>query len=371
MPELASSIFPRPELARHYFDRLNNSPNRALSIFGPRQIGKTTLLNNDLTELAQRESLTTIYVDFMATPNALELLNARLAQVVHEARMAPGKRHVKAASLAGLSLTMEDAPAEPASTDPGVQLQNQFASLIRLKPGLRVLLMLDEAQELVKQKEGDATMKAVRALFNTFPGKLLLLITGSSREGLLRLFGDRHRASFGLADHEDFQLLGREFVAAKSAAFNKQRRSPIDLETLTQAFQMLEHRPADFIAFLQFLAVNEVRDVVGSVAVFLRSRFPVEAVRERFERYTPLQQAVLRLMAGGVAQMTSQATVKRVGGLLGASVTAGGIRNALTSLPADVVANPARGHYEIVDTQLLAWLREPGRTQSGGGTDSL
>ncbi|AKJ27881.1 AAA family ATPase [Caldimonas brevitalea] len=357
----AFSIYPRPGLARHYLDRLLTSPNRALSVFGPRQVGKTTLLQHDLAALAEREGIAALYVDFMASSNALELLNARLAQLVHEARMGLSKRRVKAAKAAGFGIDLEPAPSDPVSADPGVQLQNAFSTLNRLRPGVQLLLMLDEAQELVRQQEGERTMKAIRALFNTFQGQLLLLITGSSREGLLRLFGDRHRASFGLADHEDFQRLGRDFVEAKAAAFNKQRRQPIEIDTLYTAFQAMEHRPADFIAYLSFLAINEVRDVVGSVQVFLQTRYPTEAVRERFLRFTPLQRTVLTLLAEGPCQVASKATMDRVARELGAPVTAGGIRHALTSLPADVIANPARGHYEIVDAQLLAWLREADR----------
>jgi hypothetical protein len=356
---LSFALYPRPELAAHYLQRLTSSPNRALSIFGPRQVGKTTLLQNDLTALAKKQDMEVVYVDFMATPNALELLNARLAQLVHEARMSLPKRRVKAAGAIGLSVQLEDAPADPTSSDLGVQLQNQFAALKRLKPGVKVLFMLDEAQELVKQKGGEAAMKAIRALFNTHLGDVLLLITGSSREGLLRLFGDRYRASFGLADHEDFQRLGREFVEAKSRAFNEQRRRPIDVDTLNEAFIAMEQRPADFVAFLAFLAVNEVRDVAGSVQVFLRTRYPLEAITERFERFTPLQRAVLRAMASGTTQMTSKATQDLVGEMIGGQVTAGGIRHALSTLPADVLSNPSRGQYEIADKALLAWLREP------------
>lgn len=358
MPALATSIYKRPELAQRYLERLITSPNRALSVFGPRQIGKTTLLQNDLATLANSQGLATLYVDFMATTNTLELLNSRLAQLVHAARMELPKRRVTSASLAGFGVRLEEAPPDPTSTDMGVQLQNSFSALNRLKPGVKVLLMLDEAQELVRMKDGEATMKSVRALFNTFQGQLLLLITGSSREGLLRLFGDRHRASFGLADHEDFQRLGRDFVEAKSASFNKQRRLPVDIDILNEAFQLMEHRPADFIAFLEFLGVNEVRDVVASVEVFLRSRYPLEAVTERFERYTPLQQALLRLMVGGATQMTSKATMDITGKLIGGTVSPAGVRNALTTLPPDVVSNPTRGHYEVVDTHLLAWLKE-------------
>lgn len=358
MASPTSSIYRRPALAQHYLNRLIRSPHRALSIFGPRQIGKTTLLQHDLVDLAEQEGLVALYVDFMASTQALELLNSRLAQLVHDARMSLPKRRVKSANVAGFGVSLEDIALDPSSPVPGVQLQNHFSALKRLRPGLRVLLMLDEAQELVHHKDGEVTMKAVRALFNTFQGQLLLLITGSSREGLLRLFGDRHRASFGLADHEDFQRLGSDFVAAKSAVFNKQRRHPVGLETLGEAFMAMEQRPADFLAFLEFLSVNEVRDVVASVAVFLRTRYPLLAVTERFEKYTPLQQALLRLMAHGVKQMSARATIELTSQAIGGSISPSGVRHALTTLPADVVANPLRGHYEIVDTQLLAWLKE-------------
>lgn len=356
---LSSVLYPRPELAKHYLTRLAGSPNRALSIFGPRQVGKTTLLQNDLAALARRQGMEVIYVDFMTTPNALELLNAGLAQLVHEARLSLPKRRVKSAGAMGVNVQLEDAPADPSSIDLGVQLQNHFAALKRLKPGVKVLFMLDEAQELVKQKGGEDAMKAIRALFNTHLGDVLLLITGSSREGLLRLFGDRYRASFGLADHEDFQRLGRDFVEAKARAFNAQRRRPIDIDLLNEAFAAMEQRPADFIAFLAFLAINDVRDVVGSVADFLKTRYPLEAITERFDRFTPLQRAVLRALASGVTAMTSKATQDLVGEMIGGQVTTGGIRHALTTLPADVVSNPVRGRYEITDNALLAWLREP------------
>lgn len=352
-------IHPRPELARRYLDRLRTSPNRALSIFGPRQIGKTTFVHHDLATLAQKEGLLTLYVDFMGSTNNLDQLNARLAQLVHDAQSGVAHRKLRGAKLGSLSVDLEPLPPLPASSDPGIQLQNAFATLNRLRPKVTLLLLLDEAQELVKNRHGEATMKAIRALYNTFLGQILLVITGSSRDGLLRLFGDRHRASFGLADHEDFPRLGREFVQAKSATFNALRRSPVDLDTLVHAFAAMEHRPADFIAFLEYLALHDVRDVVGSVPAFLRTRYPLEAIRDRFERYTPLQQVLLRLLAAGERQLMGADGLARIAQRLGTSVSAGGVRKALSTLPPDVVANPARGAYEVVDTHLLSFLNEP------------
>lgn len=43
---------------------------------------------------------------------------------------------------------------------------------------------------------------------------------------------------------------------------------------------------------------------------------------------------------------------------LGVSVTAGGVRKALISLPADVLSNPERGVYVIVNPMLASWLAQ-------------
>ncbi|MCW7538230.1 hypothetical protein OOT46_10260 [Aquabacterium sp. A7-Y] len=350
--------FPRTALAQRYLDRLLSLPDRALSIFGPRQIGKTTLLSYDLAELARRHGLTPIYVDFMASEDPLLVLLGRLEDRLLDMNSRPGRTAVTRVSAAGFGLGLAPPPPSARSADAGVQMQHCMAAMKRLEPGTRLLLMLDEAQELVRKKDGERAMKAIRALFNTYRPDILLLITGSSREGLLRLFGEHHRASFGLADHEDFQVMGREFVDFVVEPVNRQLREPLDPAVLGEAFALLGHRPADFVAYVAELVMHPTRDIVGQVPAFLARRYPVEAVRERFERLTPLQQVLLQLIAGGATRLTSMATVDAVAERLGTRVSDAGIRKALASLPSDTLAKPSRGVYEIVDPQLQAWLRE-------------
>src|SRR5262245_59479881 len=222
-------LYRRPELARRYLDRLKDLPERALSLFGPRQTGKTTFLNHDMAEEAEKQGFTPIYVDFMASDDPLDALNGRLADVVHDAVRRPGQSTVTGVRGASFGVTVAAPPPGPSSKDPGVQLQHLVAELMRQHAGTRILLMLDEAQELVRKPTGERAMRAIRALFNTHRGKVLVLITGSSRDGLLRLFGDYQRPSFGLADHEDFQLLGRDFVAHIAKQANAPRKTPLDV----------------------------------------------------------------------------------------------------------------------------------------------
>jgi hypothetical protein len=354
-------LYRRPELARRYLGRLKDLPERALSLFGPRQTGKTTFLNHDMAEEAEKQGFTPIYVDFMASDDPLDALNGRLADVVHDAMRRTGQTTVTGVRGAGFGVTVAAPPPGPSSKDPGVQLQHHVAELIRQRPGTRILLMLDEAQELVRKPTGERAMRAIRALFNTWRGKVLVLITGSSRDGLLRLFGDYQRPSFGLADHEDFQLLGRDFVAHIAKQANAPRKTPLDVDVLTETFALLGHRPADFIAFVGHLTTFNIKDLVGAVKPFLAQRYPPESIRARFARFTPLQQLLMRQLAAGVEQLTSAENLQRIEKALGSAVTAGGVTRALGTLPDDVVARTGRGRYEVADPLLLAWIKEEGR----------
>ena len=71
-------IFPRPELAQQYLQLLLDRPHIALSLFGPRQIGKTTFIQSDLSALAHAKRIRPIYVDLMAAADKLEAINGAL-----------------------------------------------------------------------------------------------------------------------------------------------------------------------------------------------------------------------------------------------------------------------------------------------------
>lgn len=361
--------YPRTDLAQRYLDRLTALPERALSIFGPRQVGKTTLLQNDLSALAHQRGLTPVYVDFMSADDPLHALSGRLEDLLLDVAGQLRNTQVTRVSAAGFGVTLAPAPVAARSPDPGVQLQHHMAALKRVNPDARLLLMLDEAQELVRKRDGERAMKAIRGLFNTYRRDILLLMTGSSRDGLLRLFGEHHRASFGLADHEDFQVLGREFVEFVVRPLNQRLNRPLDIEVLSQVFAQLHHRPADFVAFVSRAVMTHVEDLLGAVKPFLASRYPVEAIRERFFRFTPLQQVLLAMIASGTAQLTGAAALREVASRLGTSVSAAAVSKALASLPVDTLVTHGRGRHEIADPGLLHWLREraTGDGVAGGG----
>lgn len=79
----AAHLYPRREPATHYLQLLLDRPHTALSLFGPRQIGKTTFITGDLSALATSRGIQPIYVDLMAATDKLEAIRGALREAAY------------------------------------------------------------------------------------------------------------------------------------------------------------------------------------------------------------------------------------------------------------------------------------------------
>lgn len=359
---VAPHLYPRPELAKHYLQLLLDRPQTALSLFGPRQIGKTTFIAGDLSTLALSQGIRPIYADLMAAKDKLEAINGSLKEAIYSLKTRRAQERVRGVRALGLGVDFDAAPDLPSSADAGQQLQHLIADLLR-QPGVAgALLLLDEVQELARSKEGDTAMKAVRAVANQHKadGRVLLVMTGSSKDDLAQLFAAHGKPSFGLAERQDFPMLGRDYVEYVVQRANEPRSKThkLKVDEFVEAFALLGHRPADLEAFVGHVATYNITDVVGAVSSFLKVRYPVDQLQQRYAAMTPLQRILVAHIAAGATELTGQAMMNRIIQQLGTSVTPAGVRKALTSLPADILSNPQRGTYVIVDPIFSQWLRE-------------
>ncbi len=367
------ALFPRAALAKNYLQRLVDRPDRALSLFGPRQIGKTTFLTGDLALEAKAEHLLPVYVDLMAAQHPLEAINGALRDQLFGLKARKLRQNVKSVSAFGVGLAMEPPPELPRSADVGQQLLHLFADLLR-QPGVAcVLLMLDEVQEVSRAGvQGDQAMRAVRALFNQYKvrTKLLLLMTGSSQAGLTRLFASPSQASFGLADREDFPPLGLDYVrfVTERANAGRNTKSRLQAQALFSIFsKQLGNRPADLEAFVGHLGTYNLADPELAVDDFLTRRYPPQDIAQRFNAFTPVQRFLLREIANGAQQFTGRAMLDKLEQELGVGITGAAVRKALLSLPGNTVANPDRGRYVIEDKLLERWLQAHEQAQKTAG----
>jgi len=350
--------FRRDALGQHYLSLLLDAPRRPLALFGPRQVGKTFLLTHDLTEAASAAGLRPIYVDLWAQAAPLDAINTALAGALRAVTTARRRTPVTQVGAMGASLGLAAPQALQRPDNASAWMVAQFDELQRLQPRPS-LMMLDEAQSLGRGAAGEAAMKAVRALFNSRPGELLLLLTGSSRQELLSLVGDHSKVAFKLAAQMDFPLLGTEFVAFVRDRYVALTKRKVAIAELDWAFGELEHRPGELIDLVRFWITDRPGAALEVALKAYRERSRPDAGPEALIRdCTPLQQNVLAAIVRGeslYAEATRQGIAVALG--LGPPLAPGSVGKAVTGLLArQLLRRRARGQYEIVDERLRQWL---------------
>jgi hypothetical protein len=200
---------------------------------------------------------------------------------------------------------------------------------------------------------------------------LMLVMSGSDRDKLLRLVNAHGAAFFGSTIHQ-MPTLGKSYVDHVVALIEGQRADlkPVDHLALLDAFQLFGHRPQFFHAAigeaLNPLEANDGERFEQRVLGAARSRRDQDAgqMRSDFLGLKPLEQAVLwRVLALGRTFRPYDAEAltfyrERCPGL---PISAQKVQAALDSLrdrtPA-LVWKSARGEYSAHDGAMHAWYRE-------------
>ncbi len=249
---------PRPELARRYLALLQAGPVVSTTIFAPRRTGKTVFLRKDLTPAAEVAGFTVAYVDLwqtrlnpgIAIVRGLEeaLVPKTLAQKALHKLQEPVKK-VKASGHAGElkgALELEFGDAKKEATELALRIEELVVKLVSRK---KLLLLVDEAQELARNKENELMAMALRTAITKNSDKLRVVFTGSSRTQLSNVFSNSNAPLFSVgATVQEFPLLGRELVEFVAQKFHAASGRTLDIAVGWSAFQEFNQQPEPFLS---------------------------------------------------------------------------------------------------------------------------
>ncbi|SDD96746.1 hypothetical protein SAMN05216345_1251 [Cupriavidus sp. YR651] len=375
-PASARYTFRRPALAASFCTALTGEAlldaRSGLFLAAPRRVGKSTFLREDLVPAAESRGWATVYVDLWSNKaqdpgeliaDGIKRKIADFAGIVSKAAKAVGLTKVTVMGTLGLDVSATGLPA-------GVTL-TQALQALRKAANKPVLLIVDEAQHALTTDKGLEAMfglKAARDAINV-SGKapeLMLVFTGSSRDKLAHLVMNSRMPFFGSLV-TPFPLLDRSFTDEYTASVN-QALAPsnqFEPDAVFDAFVMVGHRP------------EMLRHLISSIAIanespYLSQRLREDAtlIQERlwhdiesdFESLSPVQQAVVRVMASKAGQFSpfGEAAMSAYKSLLppDATVSTATVQNAIDALrEREILWKESRGTYEIEDQAWLTWLR--------------
>jgi uncharacterized protein len=360
--------YPRTALATSTWTLLTKGPARALALFGPRRMGKTEFLLKDLGPLAEGQGHRVVYASFWQAPlSPLAVLLHALDMARRKLSLAERIRSGLVAMPTKLELSVPGSPvkaaidlarlAGPPAPDLLLQMDELLAGLAR--PKKPTLLLLDEVQELAVSADNKPLIASLRTSLDKRRDGLVVIFTGSSREGLQAMFSARQAAFFQFATPLDLPPLDDGFVDHMLRAFKAATARVLNRADMRDAFATLHRNPAYFRWLLEAMMARP--DLTIDLALTgLRDRLAVELrYPQIWLSLNPLQRAVATLLAEGPDKPYGEAARAVLATRLGTTApTIAAVQSALRRLASQRLADKWDGRWLIDDPEFAAWLRE-------------
>lgn len=372
--------FSRPELAAELAAQLQGlavfgDAQNGLFLAAPRRTGKSMFLQYDLRPALENAGVLVIYVDLWSDqrrdPGELiaEGISHALAENQGVVARTARKARLESVTIAG---ALKIDTSKVGSVD-GATLPQALQALHK-KSGKPIALLIDEAQHALTSESGEtamAALKSARDQMNTPEAiALMLVMSGSDRDKLLRLVNSTSAPFYGSSIHQ-MPTLGKSYVEHVAALIEQQRSElrPVDQLALLEAFQLFGNRPQFFHA-----AIGESLNPLEADNGERFERRVLAAARRRQAEDTaqmksdylglkPLEQAVLaRMLAIGSKFRPYDAESlafyrQRCSDM---TVSPQKVQAALESLrdrtPA-LVWKSARGEYSVQDSTMHEWFK--------------
>lgn len=371
--------YPRPDLAKRLVQAMRGQDvfgdaHNGLFLAAPRRTGKSTFLQSDLKPELERQGMVVVYVDLWSDQRRDPgLLIAEAIGRALDAQRGPVARAAKASGLENVTIAgvLKIDTSKIGQLD-GSTLPDALRALHEVAKA-PVVLIIDEAQHALTSEAGEATMAALKSARDQLnaPGKvnLMLVMSGSDRDKLLRLVNTNGAAFFG-SQIQRMPALDDDFIASMVALIEAQRPElrPVDAAALAAAFRLFGHRPQFFMEALG-QALSPLSGIEGRFekavekAGLQRQRDDQLQMESEYLGLRPVEQAVLwRLLDQAHRFRPYDAEALRFyQQKTGKKVSAQQAQTSLESLRQHNLAlvwKSARGEYAVDDAAMHEWYQQ-------------
>lgn len=362
--------YPRKELACKYLDAFATGITAAMCIFAPRRMGKTQFVTRDLATEAEKRGYRVGYCSFWnLQDNPAKALQVALTDIENNSWRKKLNDYIShsaseiSASVAGASFSVKtDSPK--VEEDDLIGIINSIKRLAKGKK--KVLLICDEVQHLADERFS-SLIATLRTQFDEHKDSIYVVYTGSSRDGLVRIFRDRRAPMFHMAQQVDFPNLDSSFVNHMLEAFSKATTRSLNLSSGIGIFKDLGHNPSLFHHLLRHMVIAGIWDIEEGYKHF-HQLVDVEAdYSATFNRCKAIDQAVLKFIAYGTDEnLYSTENREKLAQDMGVdSVSTTSVQRSLDRLRADqLVFNIERGKWVLEDESFGTWIIKQAKTVS-------
>lgn len=356
--------FPRDELAKRYMNAFATGITGALALFAPRKMGKTEFVLMDLAPEAEERGYQVAYCSFWnlqdnpakALRMSLDTMRKKGNWKEKWASYVGSTTSEISANVAGATFKLRS-EMPPANEDDLIEIIHTFEAMAQKRK--KVLILCDEVQHLADQKHS-ALVATLRTQFDQHRNLIHVVFTGSSRDGLQRMFRDRRTPMFHAAQQVDFPNLGIEFVSYMLNAFEQACQHTLSLGRATRIFTAMNNNPSQFHHLLRHMVISGLWDIEEGFTHFSTLVDLNADYRATWNQCKPIDREVLRQIAlNDQVALYSDEVKCRVGHEIGVeTVSTKAVQHAIERLRSNqLIYNAGRGHWVFEDNALSEWIK--------------
>lgn len=237
--EIANKIsiwhYPRTALAESLIQSINIGLVSSYVLFAPRRIGKTEFLIHDLKTLAESNKYFVLYFNFYTDltteQSPAALFKNKLREAIGNSLF--DKVQINEIKLPWCSINLK-------SRDIINELDIlELISLLGVKlqkKGMKLLLLLDEIQELEFNKESQPLVAGLRTALDLNKEVVKVVFTGSSQEGLKKMFQNNKAPFFHFSSNIEFPYFDKNFTDFLANVYHEITQKNIDKDELYEVF---------------------------------------------------------------------------------------------------------------------------------------
>lgn len=248
--------YPRTLLARQVMEMFASGLSTALVFFAPRRMGKTEFLRKDVTPCAEKQDWKVLYFSFLDAEHdpANEFAYALKKFVESMSILSKTKKLLTNVSKVGGGVAGVKAEVE---FHENTKLQIDLKEVMKyLATKGKVLLLMDEVQILGQSVENASFVAMLRTALDMYKDNIKVIFTGSSQDGLRRMFSQAKAPFFHFGQNLPFPELGREFTEHLANVFHQITKRKLDNDALWFAFEEMQKVPQLIRALVERLALH-------------------------------------------------------------------------------------------------------------------
>lgn len=304
--------FPRSILAEQVLGMFESGISSALVFFAPRRMGKTEFLCKDITPLAKKRKWRVFYFSFLDVGKSASTDFTR--SLIHFA-----KEQGVLNKAGGLLKRVSKISGEVAGIKADIALRDPEQTQASLKDVIyqlcqkeKLLLLMDEVQTLAQDPANANFIASFRTVLDLNKNNVKVIFTGSSQEGLRRMFSQAKAPFFHFGQNLPFPELERDFTDHLSQMFHVATKRQIDKNALWKAFIEMQKVPQLARALVERMALNPYLSIKEAKEQLLAQIFEDSTFIDVWEKCNALERIILKELAAGESSLFSAETIKRL-----------------------------------------------------------